>query len=47
VGDKPFADVEGARKAGMKTVLVYRRDWGVEVKANFTVRSLSELKDIL
>ena len=47
VGDKPFADVEGARKAGMMTVLVYRRDWGVEVKANFTVRSLSELKDIL
>lgn len=47
VGDKPFADVEGASKAGMKTVLVYRRDWGVEAKADFVVRSLSELKGIL
>jgi putative hydrolase of the HAD superfamily len=47
VGDKPFADIEGAKKAGMKTVLVYRRDWGVEVEADYVVRSLDELRHIL
>ncbi|MBS7623408.1 HAD-IA family hydrolase [Candidatus Bathyarchaeota archaeon] len=47
VGDKPFADIEGAKKAGMRTVLVYRRDWGVKVEADYVVRSLDELRRIL
>ncbi|MEM2981829.1 MAG: HAD-IA family hydrolase [Candidatus Bathyarchaeia archaeon] len=47
VGDKPFADVEGARKAGMKTILIYRRDWGFDAKPDLVLRSLSELKNIL
>jgi len=47
VGDKPFADVEGAQKAGMKTVHVHRRDWESHVKADYVIRSLNELKRIL
>jgi len=47
VGDKPFADVKGAKKAGMKTVLIHRREWGSAIKADYTVKSLGELKDIL
>jgi putative hydrolase of the HAD superfamily len=47
VGDKPFADIEGAKKAGMKTILVYRRDWDYEIEADYTIRSLNELCGIL
>jgi len=47
VGDKPFADIEGAKKAGMKTILIYRRDWGYEIEADYTIRSLIELCGIL
>jgi putative hydrolase of the HAD superfamily len=47
IGDKPFADIEGAKKALMKTILIYRRDWGYGIKADYTIRSLSELRDIL
>lgn len=47
VGDKPFADIEGAKKASMKTILIYRRDWGYAIEADYTIRSLSELCDIL
>jgi len=47
VGDKPFADVEGARKAGMKTILIFRRDWGFDAKPDLTLKALSELKNIL
>ena len=47
VGDKPFADVVGAKKAGMKTVLVNRRDWDSDVKADYVINSLSELEKIL
>lgn len=47
VGDKPFTDIKGAKIAGMKTVLVRRRDWRVKVKADWTVKSLSELRRIL
>ena len=47
VGDKPFADIEGAKKARMKTILVYRRDWGYEIEADYTIQSLCELCDIL
>jgi putative hydrolase of the HAD superfamily len=47
VGDKPFADIKGAKLAGMKAVLVRRRDWGVDVKADWTIKSLSQLRRIL
>jgi putative hydrolase of the HAD superfamily len=47
VGDKPFADIEGAKKALMKTILVYRRDWGYAIEADYTIKSLNELCDIL
>jgi len=47
VGDKPFTDIEGAKIAGMKAVLICRRDWRVDVKADWTVKSLSELRRIL
>jgi putative hydrolase of the HAD superfamily len=43
VGDKPFTDIRGARAAGMRTVWVRRRDWGIEEQADFTVDSLAEL----
>jgi putative hydrolase of the HAD superfamily len=47
VGDKPFADVKGAKKARMKTVLIYRREWGSAIKPDYTIKSLSELTNIL
>jgi putative hydrolase of the HAD superfamily len=47
VGDKPFADIEGAKKALMKTILVYRRDWGYAIEADYTIKSLNELCNIL
>lgn len=47
VGDKPFTDIKGAKAAGMRTILVKRRDWGTKEKAYFTVESLKELKKIL
>ena len=46
VGDKPFADIDGAKAARMKTILVWRRDWESDVKADVTIRSLSELLGI-
>lgn len=47
VGDKPFADVAGAKNAGMKSVLVHRRDWNSDVAADYVITSLSELENIL
>lgn len=47
VGDKPFTDISGAKAAGMRTILVKRREWGVEESADLTINSLSELKQIL
>jgi len=46
VGDRPFTDIKGAKTAGMKTVLVCRRDWRFDVKADWTIKSLSELRRI-
>lgn len=46
VGDKPFADIDGAKAARMKTILVWRRDWKSSVRADLTIRSLSELLEI-
>lgn len=46
VGDKPFTDVKGANSAGMKTILIKRRDWDAESDPDLTINSLEELKEI-
>lgn len=47
VGDKPFTDIKGAKSVGMLTILVYRRPWPSTEKAEYTVKSLHEICDIL
>ncbi len=47
VGDKPFTDVDGGRAAGMATVLLKRRDWGVKENCDYTIRQLAELRGLL
>jgi putative hydrolase of the HAD superfamily len=47
IGDKPFTDIDGGNAAGMKTILLKRRDWGVKENSDFTVKSLAELRGIL
>jgi len=47
VGDKPFTDIDGGNKAGMRTVLLKRRDWGVEDNSDFTIKQLAELRGLL
>ena len=47
VGDKPFTDIKGAKAAGMRTILVMRRDWGVSERADFAVSSLAEIPRVL
>jgi len=46
VGDKPFTDIKGAVRAGMKPVLI-KRGSGSEVRHKFVVNSLSELCRLL
>jgi putative hydrolase of the HAD superfamily len=43
VGDKPYTDVKGSKLAGMKAVLVSRRDWGETMKADYVVENLGEV----
>ena len=43
VGDKPFTDIKGAKSAGMRTILLKRRDWGIGERADFTIKSLAEV----
>jgi putative hydrolase of the HAD superfamily len=47
IGDKPFTDIKGAKAAGMKTVLLKRRDWGINEPADYTINSLSEICRLL
>ncbi len=47
VGDKPFTDIDGGNAAGMRTVLLKRRDWGVKETCDFTIGQLAELRGIL
>lgn len=47
VGDKPFTDIKAARAAGMRTIRIKRRDWGVEERTDAIVSSLAELRDLL
>lgn len=46
VGDKPFTDIIGAKEAGMRTVLLHRRKWSSSAKADYNIKSLSELYSI-
>lgn len=46
VGDKPFTDIRGAKSAGMVTVWLKRRDWGIEERADFEIDSLAQLRSI-
>lgn len=46
VGDKPFTDISGARSAGMKTILLKRRDWGEKGEPDLILYSLGELLKI-
>jgi putative hydrolase of the HAD superfamily len=47
VGDKPFTDIKGAKAAGMRTILLNRRDWGISERADFTISSLAELPGLI
>ncbi|MFH0848226.1 MAG: HAD family hydrolase [archaeon] len=47
VGDKPFADVVGGKKAGMITVLIVRRRWNTDIEADYEFTSLTEIRTIL
>ncbi len=49
VGDKPFTDIKGALLAGMKTVLIQRRNWGIEpnITPDFIVKNLAQIKILL
>lgn len=47
VGDKPFTDIRGAKAAGMKAVLVKKRDWKTGDKPDAVVHSLSEVLALL
>lgn len=47
VGDKPFTDIRGARRAGMKSILIRRGTWKSEEPPDFTIDSLTELCRIL
>lgn len=47
VGDKPFTDIKGANAAGMRTILLKRRDWSIGERADFSINSLAELPRVL
>lgn len=49
VGDKPFTDIEGALRARMKGILVYRRKWNVKKYSNpdLIVNDLNQLRSFL
>lgn len=49
VGDKPFTDIKGALLAGMKTVLIQRRNWGMKsnITPDFIVKNIAQIKMFL
>ncbi|KXB00436.1 hypothetical protein AKJ42_00665 [candidate division MSBL1 archaeon SCGC-AAA261C02] len=46
IGDKPFTDIKGAKTAGMKTILLERREWNSEETPDLTINSLEELQNL-
>jgi putative hydrolase of the HAD superfamily len=47
IGDKPFTDIEGAKRAGMKATLVLRKEWNYYANADYVIRSLVEVSSFL
>lgn len=47
VGDNPCADILGAKKTGMATVLIKRNDCKIKIKPDRIIHNLIELKKIL
>ncbi len=47
IGDKPFSDIAGGKRAGMLTVLVVRRRWDAATEPDYEITTLSELRTIL
>jgi len=45
VGDDPIADIEGAKKCGMKTAFINRRK--KEANADIKIKQLSALLELL
>ena len=46
IGDNPCADIEGGKRAGLKTVLVHRKDNGISL-ADASIAVLGDLPDCL
>jgi len=44
VGDKPFTDIEGAKKVGMYAILIKRQNWKIKEKPDLIMKELNELK---
>ncbi len=47
IGDKPFTDIAGGKRAGMLTVLIVRRRWDTIVEPDYEFTTLSELRTLL
>ena len=47
VGDNPYTDIQGAIRAKMKSVLIYRGKWEDEIYPDYVISQLSDLKKIL
>ncbi|KPV63575.1 MAG: putative HAD-hydrolase [Candidatus Bathyarchaeota archaeon BA1] len=47
VGDKAFVDIKGAIAAGMKAILIHRREWDIPLKPHHTIHRLAELRSLL
>ena len=47
VGDKPFTDIKGAKKAGFTTVLILRVNWEIDPVPDYIIKELKEIKKIL
>ncbi|WP_455364693.1 HAD family hydrolase [[Eubacterium] cellulosolvens] len=47
VGDTPYTDIQGAIKAKMKSILIYRGKWEDGIYPDYIISQLSDLKKIL
>jgi putative hydrolase of the HAD superfamily len=43
VGDKPFTDIRGAKAAGMKAVLLKKREWKIGAKPDAVIHKLPDV----